>query len=339
MKTVIAFVLGLFISVAHAANPTVAPAPAKIIGPMQIKIVAPTPASPNNIILTKDNTISINDVFYGETVANIAREAKILDSRTDSTDPIYLVINSPGGSIDAGLELIETLSSLKRPVKTISQWSVSMGFQTVQGLGERLIFKNGTLMSHKARGGFYGEFPGQLDSRYAYYLKRVMRMDELTVSRTNGKHTMQSYHSMIEPEFWCDGKDCLDQGMADRIITATCDKSLEGIKTVPVWQDIVYGHTVELKADYDVCPLNTYALKYSILIDGQPLFKDATPAPAVKQDPSTAYRFYDPYASMFSSSSSNDSSPHLTKEELYEIRKRTDEVMNKKKNKEVIRGY
>ncbi len=84
----------------------------------------------NKVILTKDNTIVMNKVFTGASVANLANQAKNLDASAPSADPIYLVINSPGGSIDAGIELIENLSSLNREVKTINLWSASMGFHT-----------------------------------------------------------------------------------------------------------------------------------------------------------------------------------------------------------------
>src|ERR1035437_1026903 len=83
------------------------------------------------VTLTLDNTIAINDVFDGHSVSQIIKKARELDARTPSTDPLDLVINSPGGSIEDGLELIENLSNLKRPIITISLLSASMGFQTV----------------------------------------------------------------------------------------------------------------------------------------------------------------------------------------------------------------
>ncbi len=224
------------------------------------------------VVLTVDNTLSFNDYFYEESVSKLMKQARDLDSRVTSNDPIYLVINSPGGSIDDGLLLIQNLSTLRRPVHTITVFSASMGFQTVQGLGERLVLRDGTLMSHKPRGGFSGEFPGQLDSRYAYYLKKVVRMDENVVKRTNGKHTLKSYRSLIENEYWCDGYDCVDQGFADKVVDPSCDKSLSGTKKVTLDRFMYAGHTIELVVEYENCPININMLGYDIIIDKKALY-------------------------------------------------------------------
>lgn len=295
-------------------------------------------AAETNVVLTKDNSITINDVFTSDSVAPLIKQAKDLDSRIPSGDPIYLVINSPGGSIDAGIELIENLSNLKRPVHTITVFSASMGFQTVQGLGERLILKNGTLMSHRARGGFQGEFPGQLDTRYSYYLKRVTRLDEQAVKRSGGKLTLASYKSLIADEYWCDGADCVTTGVADKVITSSCDKSLEGQHSVTLDQFMFMGHTIELKADYDNCPLNTNALKYNIVVDGQPLFKEPSTSPTVKTVTQDTF-LQSMFGPSYGPSAPTSVGPSLSKDEMVEIQKRVDSIIEKKKSRDIVKGY
>ncbi len=275
----------------------------------------------DKVILTKENTVVLNKVFTGESVANLTVEAKALDSSSSSKEPIYLVINSPGGMIDAGIELIENLSAMNRPVKTINLWSASMGFHTAQGLEERLITKDGTLMSHKASGGFSGEFPGQLDSRYGYYLKRVLRLDEKVVLRTNGKHTLESYRNLTENEFWCDGQDCVDQGLADRVIVATCDASLKGTENVSIEKFMIFGKSVDIVAVMDKCPLNTNALKYEVYVDGSPLFKAA------------------PQEKVWYDFSIGSYTPALSSEVLFEINNKVNSSIERFKTKQVIKGY
>lgn len=226
-----------------------------------------------NVTLTKDNTVVMNKEFDGDTVAQVAQKARELDSKLKSKEPLFLVLDSPGGSIFAGMELIENLNNLNRPVHTISIFSASMGFQTVQGVkGKRLMVPNGTLMSHKARGGVSGEFPGQLDSRYSYILSVVQDLDKRVVSRTGGTHTFASYEALIENEYWCTPASCVKQGLADGVASVKCDSSLGGTHETVMDKAVMMGMALELIGTFSDCPTTTSALEYNITVDGKKLF-------------------------------------------------------------------
>jgi len=197
-------------------------------------VEAAPPASNTVLTLTSDNNLIMDSVFTSEAVAGILIKAQELDSKLPSAEPIYLILYSPGGSIQAGLELIDGLKALNRPVHTITLFAASMGFQTVQGLGKRYITHFGTLMAHKASGGFSGEFPGQIDSRYVYYLKRLAELDRIAAARTGGKLSPESLRSLYENEYWVDGFGATEKGLADEVVTVKCDQSLVGTRTVPV---------------------------------------------------------------------------------------------------------
>ena len=222
-------------------------------------------SKPTKVVLSESNTIHLNDYFYSESVSKVFAHAKKLDSTLPKGKALYFVLNSGGGSIEAGIELIENLRSLGRPIVTITSFAASMGFQTVQGLHKRYVQKAGTLMSHKARGGFYGEFPGQLDSRYGYWLNRVVELDKKAVARTKGKHSLSSYHSLIENEYWCQGEDCIKQGFADAIAVASCDDTMMGTR-VEADKFLFRGLRITFKLVFDKCPLNTGVLDWDVEI-------------------------------------------------------------------------
>lgn len=212
--------------------------------------------SKKEITLTKDNTLVLNDAFTGSSVSKLIGQAKKMNADLKSGYPIYLFLDTPGGSIQAGLELIEFLQGLNRPIHTVTLFSASMGFQLVQHLGKRYILKYGVLMSHKASGGFRGEFGGgnsQIDSRYGLWLRRLGMMDQQTVDRTNGKKTLKQYQSEYDNELWLNGDEAVRNGYADEVVSVKCGQSLAGVNS----KNIRY-FGFNLKLSFDNCPIRTY---------------------------------------------------------------------------------
>jgi ATP-dependent Clp protease protease subunit len=224
-----------------------------------------------NIVLSKNNILLLNSEVNGESVSQLISRAKELDNHLTSKifaerqpkKPLYLFINTPGGGIEAGLELIEALKGIGRPINTITLFSASMGFQLVQNLDDRLILKNGVLMSHHAAGEFVGSFggvqPSQVDNRYKFWLDRIRELDEQTVKRTNGKQTYDSYIKEYDKEMWLTGSKSVSEGYADRIVTVKCDSTLNGTTTKKV-QFMGF----EISYDSDNCPINTSPINVSV---------------------------------------------------------------------------
>lgn len=223
-----------------------------------------------SITLNERNTVVLSGAVNTITVNKVIQE--IMDRYNPITNrDIYLVLNTPGGDVNAGLMLIDALNSLHMRIHTITLEAASMGFITVQFLGTRYIIEHGTLMSHKMRGGFSSlEIPGQFDSRYSYWLRRSQHINEQIVKRTNGKHTMTSYNTLIENEYWCEGQDCINQGFADEIVGVVCSTSLMKESEDEDIDSDFYGSLVKVKVKISKCPLIRAGSILSVLVDGIP---------------------------------------------------------------------
>lgn len=222
------------------------------------------------VVLSASNTLVLNSEVDGDSVGKVISDAKKLDSKlsgirekASGKAPLYLILNTPGGSIQSGLELIEALNGLGRKTHTVTLFAASMGFQIAQNLDDRLIVKSGVLMSHHAAGGIQGQFggthPSQMDSRYQLWLDRVRELDEQTVKRTNGKQTYESYTAQYDHEMWLTGRKSVEQGYADKVVQVKCDESLSG---TTAHEASFMG--IPITYELDNCPLNTSPLNVKV---------------------------------------------------------------------------
>lgn len=220
---------------------------------------APIQTSAKEIILSKDNTLVLNDAVTPASVSKVMEQASALNATLKSGYPAYLFLYTPGGYIQEGLELIEFLKGLNRPVHTVALFAASMGWQIQQHLGTRYVMQYSVTMSHRARGGFQGEFGGglsQLDARYGLWLRRIDLMDQITVDRTNGKQTLKSYRNAYANELWLNGPEAVQQGYADELVIVKCDASLSGTN-----EELIDFGFFKIIAVFSECPLKTAPLQ------------------------------------------------------------------------------
>lgn len=226
------------------------------------------------VVLNSKNVLVLNQVVDGDSVGDVLEKARALDKATPEhrfvvmakralrggkpePKPIYLFLNTPGGSIQSGLELIEGLNGLKRPVHSVTAFAASMGMQIAQGLnGDRDIVAHGIMMSHRGAGEFAGQFggsePSQAANRLRIWVQRLNEMDARTVARSKGKQTLESYQKAYNQELWVTGPEAVSQGYADKLIRLRCDDSLSGATEHQVE---FFGMAVSY--DLDNCPINT----------------------------------------------------------------------------------
>ena len=194
---------------------------------LMLAVFSVTNINAKTVVLTDQNSMSLNGKVDGASMTALSARLQELN-KIETQEPIYLVVNSPGGSIYDGFDFIRFAKTSKRPIHTITILAASMAFQIVEALGDRYVTDYSTLMSHRAKGGFEGEFPGQLNSRYEHVMSHILEQDQQVVSRTKGKQTLESYARLIANEYYANSSKAIKDGFADEKVEVSCDKSLDG---------------------------------------------------------------------------------------------------------------
>jgi ATP-dependent Clp protease protease subunit len=207
-------------------------------------------ANLKTIKLNSKNTINFNTPFDAMTVAQKQIELFNLAATSPEKD-IYLVMYSPGGSVSAGSLFIDTAKALGKNIHTITIFSASMGYNTVQGLGKRYILPSGVLMSHRAYvSGLQGQFPGELNQRIKMLMSSTEKLDAVAAKRSG--LSLEDYKKLIHNELWLTGEDAVKAGHADEVVQAVCDESLSGSFIKPF--RTLFGI---VNVEFSNCPLIT----------------------------------------------------------------------------------
>jgi ATP-dependent Clp protease protease subunit len=162
-------------------------------------------------------------VFLGtpidDQIANLII-AQLLHLESDDPDKdIYLYINSPGGSVYAGLAIYDTIQFVKPDVQTICVGvAMSMGSLLLAGgaKGKRMALSNARILLHQLSGGFEGQGTDiEIQAREVIGLKR--RLEEIYAQHT-GKTLDEVSHDM-DRDFFMSPKEATDYGLIDTVIT------------------------------------------------------------------------------------------------------------------------
>jgi ATP-dependent Clp protease protease subunit len=149
----------------------------------------------------------------------------------ESEDPdkdIHMYINSPGGSVYAGLAIYDTMQYVKPDVNTTCVGiAMSMGSLLLAGgaKGKRTALPNSKILIHQVSGGFQGQGTDiEIQAREVISLKR--RLEEIYAFHT-GKPTDQISHDM-ERDFFMNPEEAKEYGIIDTVIAQRVQTSGDG---------------------------------------------------------------------------------------------------------------
>ena len=166
--------------------------------------------------LLKDRVVFLGSAIDDQ-VAN-AVVAQLLFLETDNPDAdINLYINSPGGSVTAGMAIFDTMNYIKCPVRTVCVgMAASMGaFLLMAGeKGKRLALPNSEVMIHQPSGGASGQATDV--TIHAEWLLRTKNKMNGLMSQMTGQ-PLEKIAQDVERDYFMSAQEALEYGIIDEI--------------------------------------------------------------------------------------------------------------------------
>ena len=167
--------------------------------------------------LLKDRIIFLGEDVREDNAATIVAQLLFLEAEDPEKD-INLYINSPGGSVTAGMAIYDTMQYIKCDVSTICiGMAASMGAFLLAGgaKGKRFALPNSEIMIHQPLGGTQGQAT-EIEIAAKHILKTKEKMNRMLAENT-GK-TYEQVAADTERDNWLSAQEALDYGLIDSII-------------------------------------------------------------------------------------------------------------------------
>ncbi|MEN2741879.1 ATP-dependent Clp protease proteolytic subunit [Microbacterium sp. X-17] len=174
--------------------------------------------------LLKDRIIWLGSEVRDDNANEIAAKLLLLAAEDPKRD-IYLYINSPGGSITAGMAIYDTMQFVPNDIVTVGiGMAASMGqlLLTAGTKGKRYITPNARVLLHQPHGGFGGT-ASDIQTQAQLILDMKKRLAEITAAAT-GKSTEQ-INADGDRDRWFSAQEALDYGFVDHIRESALDVS------------------------------------------------------------------------------------------------------------------
>jgi ATP-dependent Clp protease protease subunit len=180
--------------------------------------------------LLKENVIFLVGQVEDHMSNLIVAQLLFLEAENPEKD-IFLYINSPGGSVTAGMAIYDTMNFIKPNVSTVCiGQAASMGaFLLSAGeKGKRYCLPNSRVMIHQPLGGFQGQA-----SDFEIHAKEILSIKE-KMNRLMAKHTGQEYEKVAQDtdrDNFLSATDAVEYGLIDQVLSSRPDTSQADTKS------------------------------------------------------------------------------------------------------------
>ena len=163
-------------------------------------------------------------IFLGEEVTDVSANIVVAQLLfLESEDPgkdIHLYINSPGGSVTAGMAIYDTMQYIKCDVSTMCLgMAASMGAFLLSGgaKGKRYALPNAEIMIHQPSGGAQGQAT-EISIAAEHILKTKKKLNEILAANTGKPYDVIAADT--ERDNWMTAQEAMNYGLIDSVITS-----------------------------------------------------------------------------------------------------------------------
>lgn len=179
----------------------------------------------------KERIICLNGAVDETISASIVAQLLFLEADAPER-PISLYINSPGGSVTAGLAIYDTMTYISSPVTTtcVGQ-AASMGSLLLCGgsPGKRFCLPHSSIMLHQPSGGYFGQA-----SDIAIHAKEILRvrsqLNEIYRRHMTKQHSIDEIERLMDRDNFLSAEEAKEKGIVDEILDKRFADA-EGVKT------------------------------------------------------------------------------------------------------------
>lgn len=172
--------------------------------------------------LLKDRIIMLSGEINDDVSNSIIAQLLFLDAQDPEKD-IYLYINSPGGSVTAGLAIYDTMNFINADVQTIAIGMAASMASVLLSSGEkgkRFALPNSEVLIHQPLGGAQGQAT-EIEIAARHILKMKKRLNKILSD--NSGQPVERLEKDTDRDHYMSAEEALDYGLIDKIMTKNDD--------------------------------------------------------------------------------------------------------------------
>ncbi len=168
--------------------------------------------------LMKSRTVLVTGPVEQDLAEKVMAQLLVLDAESHET--IRVIISSPGGHVDSGYAIYDTMRYIESPIITIGAgWVASIAVPIFFGgdKGSRLSLPNTRFLLHQPSGGAGGQ-ASDIRIEAQEILKLRGRINEMVAEETG--QSVEKVAQDSDRNFWMNAREALEYGLVDKIITS-----------------------------------------------------------------------------------------------------------------------